>query len=496
MVRQTNDGSEDDECAVLLVDSEEEVRYYKNGSRIHRQQSSVNQEGCDASIQNQGNQAAGRQRPSSQTQQNREQEEEDEMLKYGAKHVIMLFVPVSLCMLLVVASISKVSYYQSSDVYLIYTPFDEDSDQAGTKLWQALANAAILISIVMVMTVFLVVLYKYRCYKFIHGWLILASLMLLFVFSLIYLQELLVAFNVPMDYFTVSFVMWNFGVGGMVAIHWKGSLKVQQAYLIIISAMAALIFIKYLPEWTYLFAVLTPHGPLKILVELAQDRNETLFPALIYSSTMIWIVSMADVDPQPKNSPATEEGSSQEPLQDTNQTGADEDAELENGGFDSNFVQRQTDYAERSQSMNSEDARAAARALRQGEGGGGGRAAPSTRPTPPTDDEDDEERGVKLGLGDFIFYSVLVGKASLYGDWTTTLACFVAILVGLCLTLILLAIFKKALPALPISIAFGLTFYFTTSYIVFPFTDICAQEQFESGILNAFVARQKHSDQA
>lgn len=82
------------------------------------------------------------------------------------------------------------------------------------------------------------------------------------------------------------------------------------------------------------------------------------------------------------------------------------------------------------------------------------------------DDQFDEE-GLKLGLGDFVFYSLLVAQASIF-DWLTTLSTMIAVLAGLLFTIYLLVVYKRPLPALPLSISFGILFYLLSSLMLAP----------------------------
>ncbi|KAK2182279.1 hypothetical protein NP493_359g09019 [Ridgeia piscesae] len=245
-------------------------------------------------------------------------------------------------------------------------------------------------------------------------------------------------------------LVWNFGVIGMICIHWKGPLLVQQTYMIVISALVSLMFIKHLPDWTTwsvliivalwdVVAVLSPHGPLKKLVETAQDRDRKVFPALIYSSTMLWNIAMVESHGiSAVILPGTPSGMSVTGVSVT--------------GVPTLTIQPPTQPLDRAVVEYEKLQLAMSRSYLK-------------------------EDGVMLGLGDFIFYSMLVGKASALGDWNTTLACFVAILIGLAITLLCLIVVKKALPALPVSVTFGLTFYFCTSTFVKPFMEACAYNQ-------------------
>jgi presenilin 1 len=440
-------------------------------------------------------------------------ERSEELLKFGALQIINLLAPVTICMSVVLTFVLSVELKvdpTAASGGLTSLPFsNENTDDGGKQFLEALANVAVIITIVVVMTIVLVCLFKFKCYKVIYGWLLIASILLLFVFASLYVLNICRAHNLPLDWFSLSFCMWNFGVMGIIVIHWKGPLRLQQAYLIIICALIAAELLQLLPDWTTwlllfaisiwdIIAVLCPKGPLRILVETAQERNVELFPALIYSSTMLWTIGMADIPqkktpsvpsgevqssgesngdtptPSPPSSdpPPAAQGNHPPILYTDNSRGApllDVEGDTHTDGQSPSEETQGTSQQEQPDDSPDQPA-------------GPPSSQPSTSQRNVEDSEEDEEterRGVRLGLGDFIFYSLLVGKAAFdsKGDWVIISSCFVSILIGLCMTTILLGMLRRALPALPISIIFGLIFYFTSRYLLSPFALVLAVHQ-------------------
>ena len=93
--------------------------------------------------------------------------------------------------------------------------------------------------------------------------------------------------------------MYNFAVGGVVSIFWEGfpAPLVTQGYLVCLSATMGTLITIIFPEWTGwallialalydLCAVLTPCGPLNLLIKLTMDREgegpSQMPPGLLY----------------------------------------------------------------------------------------------------------------------------------------------------------------------------------------------------------------------
>ncbi|VDK44420.1 unnamed protein product [Taenia asiatica] len=428
------------------------------------------------------------------------------IIRIGAKQIISLFIPVSICMFLVAFISKTVPYFSTTDVYLIYTPFHTPNADIGTQTWQTLANVAIFLGIVVVMTFFLVLLFKFKCYKCLTGWLIATTFLLVFVISFIFFTEILRASMIFFDNITFAILLWNFGVLGLISIHWRSPLILQQAYLIFNSVQMALIFLKFLPKWTCwvllgalaiwdLIAVLCPRGPLRMLVEMAQERNRPLFPAMIYSTTTAYIAKTQPVafeEHEETHSECIElsvkspeghvclghpssphQSASLAPLLELSD-GSGNSAQPNGTSNDLSLAEEQHPN-QREGNANHQEQLSSTPPLTTDsteQSGHSGELSENANDRLRDLQEDvigREEHGVKLGLGDFIFYSLLIGRASLDGDVLTAVACYVAILVGMCLTIVALGVARKALPALPISIACGIVFYFSTAVVITPF---------------------------
>ncbi|CAG8499127.1 10680_t:CDS:10 [Funneliformis mosseae] len=226
-----------------------------------------------------------------------------------------------------------------------------------------------------------------------------------------------------------------------------------------LSSWTTWILLALLAIWD-LIAVLCPFGPLRILVESSRDDQREI-PALLYSVNAVWLMASPGLSNQFTSFNSLRSSSSSFQGRDLSTHTGEEIPLSENIKYnrDNRNVHGEGEVEGVFVNVNDTNENSRRQSL------------PDQPPQPnddSLDDDEEEKSGLKLGLGDFVFYSVLVAQAALF-DWITTVACIVAVLTGLNTTIFLLAIYKKALPALPISIAFGMLFYFVTRYTLVPY---------------------------
>ncbi|RUS26617.1 Presenilin-domain-containing protein, partial [Jimgerdemannia flammicorona] len=211
-----------------------------------------------------------------------------------------------------------------------------------------------------------------------------------------------------------------------------------------------------------IIAVLCPAGPLRLLIDMAVERGEDI-PALIYTA------GMADFDRHNRNGESGIMGIS---TRENFDLSTNQNQNVRNAFFSGTVrnIMRRDGYEP--VVVSDEDQRDDDEMIVEGERNINSeiesesyRDCPRVGDDEPADDlYDDDLNPIKLGLGDFIFYSVLVGRAS-RTDAVTLTICTMAVLTGLTLTILLLTLRRQALPALPISIMLGTTAYFISATI-------------------------------
>lgn len=77
--------------------------------------------------------------------------------------------------------------------------------------------------------------------------------------------------------------------------------------------------------------------------------------------------------------------------------------------------------------------------------------------------------GFELGLGDFIFYSILVAKSFTYAGPFGAICTVLSLLIGLTITVFLLIQTGQDLPAIPIPVTLGLLAQLATTYLFMQF---------------------------
>ncbi|XP_050936202.1 presenilin-like protein At2g29900 isoform X1 [Cucumis melo] len=422
------------------------------------------------------------------------------ILESLGEEIVRIVAPVSICMFMVVILVSILNSNSSSSYATVGSiatiAYNESSsDTSWDKFIGALLNSLVFVAVITLATFLMVLLFYLRCVKFLKYYMGFSAFVVLGFLGGEIALFLIEDFSIPIDCFTFLVALFNFAAVGVLAVFMsKMAILVTQGYLVLIGMLVAYWF-TLLPEWTTwallvalavydLAAVLLPVGPLRLLVELAISRDEDI-PALVYEARPV-----VNHDSNPRDLVQRR----MRVWRERNETSDNRPVAVPDSVSDGNVVSESN--VDEIETSNSYPIPIISTAVRAEEGevhpirnaellvpliDNGGNVQPHGVAEASGSNENLMLEGIglgssgaiKLGLGDFIFYSVLVGRAAMY-DYMTVYACYLAIVAGLGITLMLLAIYQKALPALPVSIALGIVFYFLTRLFLEVFVVQCS----------------------
>ncbi|RYG53714.1 hypothetical protein EON66_08140 [archaeon] len=133
--------------------------------------------------------------------------------------------------------------------YLVYQEGASTDASSETLFTQALVNALVIVGVIIVATFVMVLCYYFRCIKVLVAYLIFASVMLLGYSGGFMVMTALQVWRIVSDYGAFVFIMYNFAIGGALAVFWQKGVPriITQGYLVLVSVIMSWILTK-LPE--------------------------------------------------------------------------------------------------------------------------------------------------------------------------------------------------------------------------------------------------------
>jgi presenilin 1 len=313
--------------------------------------------------------------------------------------------------------------------------------------WESFKIALIIIGIIAVATCLLVIFVYYGCIKFLYIYLFITVICVFSLLNISILSMVIAQLNSSIDWLTIIFYVYNILTIAILSMFWFSPDIIKQIVTIYQCIIMVLYVLKIAPEWIAwallpllaiwdMIAVLLPFGPLYLLINLFQKRKLEVPPMMIYT-TALWFRNQNMNTKKlriKKNVVLSEQWSSLNLL------------------FMSNNILYYFYKQEKSSNIiinNNASSNKQFSKKRQ-------------------------TRKSMLGLGDFIFYSILLAKTVFTSECNlfAIIIVYLCIIMGMLATTIILVILHRPLPALPFSLLIGLLVFFQYHYIGNQFADI------------------------